>query len=88
MDLKNYKSTGEIMYDFLKEVAFEKLIMQHGHNLKGNLERGTDYSGERGISKGMKVRKCGCTISKEYREQDRGPFSNVHYLQKESGSND
>lgn len=68
------------MDDFLKEVTFE-LVMQHGQNLTGNLERGTDYSGERGISKGMKVRKCGCTISKEYREQGRavwGSFSNVH----------
>lgn len=44
------------MYDFQKEVIFEKLVMQHGQNLKGNLERGTDYSGQRGISKGMKVR--------------------------------
>ena len=80
MDLKNYKYTGEIMFGFLKEVTFE-LVMQHGQNPTGNLERGMDYSGERGISKGVKIRKCGCTISKEYREQDRavwGSFSNVH----------
>ena len=80
MDLKNYKYTGEIMFSFLKEVTFE-LVMQHGQNPTGNLERGMDYSRERGISKGVKIRKCGCTISKEYREQDRavwGSFSNVH----------